>query len=95
LPAHKPIIEKLKNDYLFLTAKCVLPLKPDWSFFAPLIFSESGDLITTENVSDDLEDISLDNGAEVILSCTPNYFKNFPSEKTVTAKCKDERTMGM
>jgi hypothetical protein len=72
----------------------VLPLKPDWSFFSPLIFAHNGSLITTENVSEEMEDISLDTGAEVLLSCTPNYFKNYPSEKTVHAKCQDERSMG-
>lgn len=73
---------------------CVLPLKPDWSFFSPLIFSQDGTLISTENVSDETEDITLAVGDEVLLSCSPNYFREFSSEKVLKAKCKKDKTLG-
>ncbi|XP_055642978.1 uncharacterized protein LOC129779499 isoform X2 [Toxorhynchites rutilus septentrionalis] len=72
---------------------CVLPLKPDWSFFSPLIFSQDGTLISTENVSDETEDITLPVGTEVLLSCAPNYFREFSSEKVLKAKCKKDKTL--
>lgn len=72
---------------------CVLPLKPDWSFFSPLIFSQDGTLISTENVSDETEDITLAMGAEVLLSCAPNYFREFSSEKVLKATCKKDKTL--
>lgn len=72
------------------TAKCVLPLKPNYSFFAPLIFTPDGTLIDSENVSEQHEDVSLNAGQEVLLSCTPNYFKLFSAHKTVRAKCKED-----
>lgn len=72
---------------------CVLPLKPDWSFFSPLIFSQDGTLISTENVSDETEDITLAVGDEVLLSCSPNYFREFSSEKVLKAKCKKDKTL--
>lgn len=72
---------------------CVLPLKPDWSFFSPLIFSLDGTLISTESVSDVTEDITLAVGDEVLLSCAPNYFREFSSEKVLKAKCKKDKTL--
>uniref|UniRef100_U5ED71 Putative deoxyribonuclease i n=1 Tax=Corethrella appendiculata TaxID=1370023 RepID=U5ED71_9DIPT len=75
------------------TVKCILPLKPDWSFFSPLIFAKNGTLITTDNFSEEQEDITLDSGYEVILSCAPNYFREFPSEKTLAARCKNDKTL--
>lgn len=72
---------------------CVLPLKPDWSFFSPLIFSQDGTLISTENVSDETEDITLAVGDEVLLSCSPNYFREFSSEKVLKAKCRKDKTL--
>lgn len=72
---------------------CVLPLKPDWSFFSPLIFSLNGTLITTENLIDEVEDITLTEGAEVLLSCSPNYFRDNPAEKTLKAICKEQRLL--
>lgn len=73
---------------------CILPLKPDWSFFSPLIFSLDGKLISTESVSDEAEDITLAVGDEVLLSCAPNYFREFSSEKVLRAKCKKDKTLG-
>lgn len=72
---------------------CILPLKPDWSFFSPLIFSLDGTLISTESVSDEAEDITLAVGDEVLLSCAPNYFREFSSEKVLRAKCKKDKTL--
>uniref|UniRef100_T1D444 Putative secreted deoxyribonuclease n=1 Tax=Psorophora albipes TaxID=869069 RepID=T1D444_9DIPT len=72
---------------------CVLPLKPDWSFFSPLIFTQDGTLISTENVSDETEDITLAVGEEVLLSCAPNYFREFSSERVLKAKCKKDKTL--
>lgn len=72
---------------------CVLPLKPDWSYFSPLIFSQDGTLISTENVSDETEDITLAVGDEVLLSCSPNYFREFSSEKVLKAKCRKDKTL--
>lgn len=72
---------------------CILPLKPDWSFFSPLIFSQDGKLITTENVSDETEDITLNVGDEVLLSCAPNYFREFSSERVLKATCKKDKTL--
>ncbi|XP_065081244.1 uncharacterized protein LOC135703843 isoform X2 [Ochlerotatus camptorhynchus] len=72
---------------------CVLPLKPDWSFFSPLIFSLDGTLISTESVSDETEDITLAVGDEVLLSCAPNHFREFSSEKVLKAKCKKDKTL--
>ncbi|XP_058451476.1 uncharacterized protein LOC131430476 isoform X2 [Malaya genurostris] len=76
-----------------IESNCVLPLKPDWSFFSPLIFSQDGTLISTENVSDETEDITLPVGTEVLLSCAPNYFREFSSEKVLKAKCKKDKTL--
>lgn len=67
-----------------------MPLKPNYSFFAPLIFTPNGTLIDSENVSEQHEDVSLEPGQEVLLSCTPNYFKLFSADKTLRAKCKEE-----
>lgn len=72
---------------------CILPLKPDWSFFSPLIFSLNGTLITTENRSEELQDISLNAGDEVILSCAPNFFRDFQSEKFLKAVCKEDKIL--
>lgn len=72
---------------------CVLPLKPDWSYFSPLIFSQDGTLISTESASDETEDITLAVGDEVLLSCAPNYFREFSSEKVLKAKCKKDKTL--
>lgn len=77
----------MKNNSLF--SECILPLKPDWSFFSPLIFTVNGTLISTENS----DDITLRAGTEVLLSCTPNYFRDNPAEKTIRAICKEERTL--
>lgn len=79
--------------FVSATIKCVLPLKPNYSFFAPLIFTRNGTLIDTENVSPNHEDIALDPGQEVLLSCAPSYFKHFSSEKTLKATCKEETTL--
>lgn len=76
-----------------LIAECVLPLKPDWSFYSPLIFTLNGTLITTENHDDEVEDITLKEGVEVLLSCTPNYFRDNPAEKTLRAICKEQRLL--
>lgn len=72
---------------------CVLPLKPDWTFFSPLIFSLDGTLISTDSVNEESEDISLAVGEEVLLSCAPNYFRDFSSEKVLKAKCKKDKTL--
>lgn len=72
---------------------CVLPLKTDGSYFSPLIFTQEGALISTENVSEGSEDITLAVGEEVLLSCAPNYFREFSSEKVLKAKCKKDKTL--
>lgn len=74
-------------------AECILPLKPDWSFYSPLIFTLNGTLITTENRDDKVEDITLKAGTEVLLSCTPNYFRDNPAEKVMKAICKEDRLL--
>lgn len=73
----------------FVLSECTLPLKPDWSFFSPLIFTLNGTLISTENA----DDIKLRAGTEVLLSCTPNDFRDNPAEKTINAICKEEGTL--
>ena len=82
------------NFRYHLFTECVLPLKPDWSFYSPLIFTLNGTLITTENHDDKVEDITLKEGVEVLLSCTPNYFRDIPAEKTLRAVCKEEKMLG-
>lgn len=74
-------------------SECILPLKPDWAFFSPLIFTLNGTLISTENTGDDVEDITLSAGTEVLLSCTPNYFRDKPAEKSIRAICKEDLTL--
>ncbi|KAL7045205.1 hypothetical protein ACKWTF_002170 [Chironomus riparius] len=76
-----------------ITQKCILPLKPDWTFYSPLIFTLNGTLISTENTGDDVEDITLSAGTEVLLSCTPNYFRDNPAEKSIRAICKEDLTL--
>lgn len=73
--------------------ECILPLKPDWTFYSPLIFTLNGTLISTENTGDDVEDITLSAGTEVLLSCTPNYFRDNPAEKSIRAICKEDLTL--
>lgn len=80
------LISKISFNFI---SECILPLKPDWSFFSPLIFTLNGTLISTENS----DDITLRAGTEVLLSCTPNYFRDNPAEKTIRAICKEERTL--
>lgn len=89
-----PIVTFFFASSFLVSAKCVLPLKPNYSFFAPLIFTPNGTLVDTENVSQNHEDISLEPGEEVILSCSPNYFILFSADKVVRAKCKEESTLG-
>ncbi|XP_040162239.1 uncharacterized protein LOC120899935 isoform X2 [Anopheles arabiensis] len=71
---------------------CVVPLKPDWSYSSPLIFTQNGVLVSPENDSYDVEDITLATGDEVVLSCSPNYFREFSSEKVLWARCKKDKT---
>ncbi|XP_058058214.1 uncharacterized protein LOC131209221 isoform X1 [Anopheles bellator] len=73
-------------------SSCVVPLKPDWSYSSPLIFTQNGALVTPENDSLELEEITLATGDEVVLSCSPNYFREFSSEKVLWAKCKKDKT---
>lgn len=73
---------------------CVVPLKPDWSYSSPLIFTQNGVLVSPENDSYDVEDITLATGDEVVLSCSPNYFREFSSEKVLWARCKKDKTFG-
>ncbi|CAO1359162.1 unnamed protein product [Diamesa hyperborea] len=75
------------------TKECVLPLKPDWTFFSPLIFSLNGTLISTENRGDEVEDITLIEGDEVLLSCAPNYFRDIPSQKSIRAICREDKLL--
>lgn len=83
----------MKNIQIFMlfffVAECILPLKPDWSYLYPLIFTLNGTLISTENSND----IKLRAGTEVLLSCTPNYFRDMSDKKTINAICKEERTL--
>lgn len=71
----------------------MLPLKPDWTFFSPLIFSLNGTLISTENRGDEVEDITLIEGDEVLLSCAPNYFRDIPSQKSIRAICREDKLL--
>lgn len=73
--------------------KCVLPFKPEYSFFSPLIFSTTGQLLSTENVSEELEDLTLNHGDEIVLSCTPNYFRKMAKDKVLTGKCVSGRIL--
>lgn len=83
----------IPKNSLSSIAECVLPLKPDWSFYSPLIFTPNGTLITTENHDDKVEEITLKEGVEVLLSCTPNYFRYNPAEKVMRAVCNEERLL--
>lgn len=74
--------------FMLLLDGCVLPLQMDYTFFTPLIFSQDGTLLNTENVSETSEDLSISDGGTVIISCAPNYFKKYPTQKQFTAKCK-------
>lgn len=58
-----------------------------------MIFTLNGTLITTENHDSDVEDITLREGDEVLLSCTPNYFRDNAAEKVMRAICKEERLL--
>ncbi|KAL1377003.1 hypothetical protein pipiens_016555 [Culex pipiens pipiens] len=69
---------------------CVLPLKPDWSFFSPLIFSQDGTLISTENVSDETEDITLAVGDEDKTLVVNGMDKNFVSELSCEVRSIEE-----
>jgi len=71
----------------------VLSLKPEYTFFTPLIFSINGSLISTENFSEDTEDISIANGETSIFSCTPNYFRHYPKDKVLRGVCKGGNKM--
>ncbi|XP_053665638.1 uncharacterized protein LOC128714782 [Anopheles marshallii] len=70
---------------------CIVPLKPDWSYSSPLIFTQNGVLISPESDSQ-LMEITLATGDEVVLSCSPNYFREFSSEKVLWARCKKDTT---
>lgn len=74
---------------------CVLPLELDYSVNLPLIFTSNGTLISRDTPSSpDEEEISviLPKNVEILLSCVPNYFRNYPSEKTLIAKCGKDNT---
>jgi hypothetical protein len=79
---------------LSFIADCVLPLKPDWSFYSPLIFTINGTLISTENHDDEVEDITLREGTEVLLSCSPNSFRGNSAEKVMRAVCQNQGLLG-
>lgn len=76
--------------------ECVLPVDLDYSFNVPLIFSSNGTLISKSNEHQDVEEESLgvilSAEDQVVLSCAPNYFRSYPSAKTLKIKCRDEKT---
>jgi len=72
--------------------RCVLPL-PRFAFFAPLILHTNGSLIETENVSELQPDLTIEHGEQVVLSCTPNYFKNYPDKKVLSASCEGQKEL--
>ncbi|XP_058123739.1 uncharacterized protein LOC131282145 [Anopheles ziemanni] len=71
---------------------CVVPLKPDLSYPSPLIFTQTGVLISPENDSREADVITLATGEEVVFSCSPNYFRELSSEKVLWGQCKKDTT---
>lgn len=72
---------------------CTVSVKDDFSGFYPLLFNEQGefwpyDKSTTE---DDTWDLKLQNGKNVIVSCAPNYLRNFQNQKTVKFSCHNDK----
>jgi hypothetical protein len=92
LSSKRHLLSRTALTHFSLSTECILPLKPDWSFHSPLIFTLNGTLISTENTGDG-DDITLSAGTEVLLSCTPNYFRDNPAEKSMRAICKEDRTL--
>lgn len=77
-----------------ISEKCPLIL-PDLSFFAPLVFRPDGVLKTTALNANGMNVVPLDNGEDAILSCAPNYFKKFPQNQFVRAKCLGDQSLGI
>lgn len=75
---------------LHTTLDCVLPLELDYSVNLPLIFASNGTLISREtpsNPDDDTISVIVPKNEEIVLSCAPNYFRGYPSEKTMRVRC--------
>lgn len=70
----------------FVGNGCVLDL-PNLSFFAPLVFTLDGILVPAAVTQRGSYQVSLKNDDEVLLSCSPNFFKKMPTQQFLKAKC--------
>lgn len=82
--------------YILFQGDCVLPL-PAFHVFTPLIFSQEGNLLPTNNLDETAHYITIPSNTEVTLSCSPNFFKKVPfnASKTLSVRCKDSIILGM
>lgn len=73
---------------------CELPL-PKLSFFPPLIFTEDGTLKTTQTIEpDDVSIVRVNVDEQIILSCSPNFFTNYPTKTKIIGTCKRDSILG-
>ena len=72
---------------------CTVSVRDDFSGFYPLIFDNDGAFwpYKESDTEDDTWDLEpLNNGKEMVVSCAPNYLRNFRDKKTVKFTCQDK-----
>lgn len=72
---------------------CGVSVKDDFSGFYPLLFDEEGKFWPYTKSLDEEHtwDSQLQNGKEMIVSCAPNYLRNFNNKKTVKFSCQNNK----
>lgn len=80
--------------YYSSQANCVLPL-PRTDFIAPLIFAPNGTLLPTDSIDENDLKLTIPSGGSVTLSCAPKRFKGYKDQKTLSATCKNDQTLGI
>lgn len=75
------------------TGRCILPISGQSSFFPPLFFDDVGKLLNTATVLEVNEDLVLNGGEQILLSCSPNFFRNYQQSRTLNATCVDGLTL--
>lgn len=82
-----------KVDHVISPGGCSVSVKDDFSGFYPLLFNEEGGLwpYTKSPTEEDTWDLAVPNGKNMIVSCAPNYLRNFNNAKTVKFSCQDDK----
>lgn len=72
---------------------CSVSVKDDFSGFYPLLFDEDGKFWPYTKSLDEEHtwDLPLENDKNMIVSCAPNYLRNFQNQKTVKFSCLNNK----